>query len=497
MFKNKTFIPWLIAIAAVAATIAIFLSGAAQAPDAVGDNTAVVTTVTYAESIEASGSIQAQSFARLAWKTGGTVGSVFVQVGDTVQAGDVLLSLDLNSASANIISAQADLQNAQNQLNALTTPDGKTRADAQKSLFSALNAWDGARSELSKTLSTLETYGDSRKYADLIQASEDLTDTLAAFALPASPDAQWYYWAARMESLARSGDYDFPALAAQLRSPLTSDQADLVDEIVSAQNSYEQALVDFSETISTYQVAADLSLAVAVYQQSAETLLNTSQAAYETLVMPNPADISAAQAKVDAVQATINSLQVTAPFAGEVLAIEQQPGDVVSAGMLAVVLADRSGLYLDTQVDEADISHVAPGNLASLTLDALPDVTLQGRVTYINPVSELASGLVKYSVRIELEPGFQTMLLGATADVIIQISQPQSVLAVPVSAVQSDKTGEYVTRVISDGSSQRVGVESGESFGDLVIVSGDLQLGDRVLIDYQSNIQSPNPLGGN
>jgi RND family efflux transporter MFP subunit len=492
MFKNKSFIPWLIATVAVIAVIVVML-GRAKPSVAASADTATVTTVTLAESVEASGYIQAQQYASLVWKTGGTVATIPVSVGDKVEAGDVLMSLQTTSASANVISAQADLLNTQKQLDALRNPDGKIRADAQKALANAYTAWNDARNRLSNALSGKQSSGDDKKYDDITNAEGDLNDSLNAFALTASPHAQWYYWAGRMESLNRKGDYDFAALAASLRNSLDSDDADFVDDIVDAQNKYEQAVTDFSESITDYATASELNAAAATYQQSAEVLMNASQNAYETLVAPNPRDLASAQAKVDAAQATIDSLSIIAPFDGEVLAIEQHPGDLVSTGTVAISLANRSNLYIDTQVDEADIAQVAVGNPATITMDAIPGVTLNGTVTFIKPVSEMVSGLVKYRVHIELAPLEETMedpvLLGATADVTIQVSDAQAALAVPASAVQSDNAGEFVMLIKTDGSTQRVTVQSGESVDNLVIVSGDLQEGDKVQSKYQNGIQ--------
>lgn len=495
MFKNRTFIPWLVAAVAVVAVIAV-LPGGRKPSTATSANTATVTTVTFAEGIDASGYVQAQPYASLVWETGGTVASISISVGDQVKAGDVLMSLQTTSASANVISAQADLLNEQNQFDAIQNPDGKARADAQRTLASAFSAWDDARSDLSDVLWDKQSDGDDDLYDDATAAESDLDDALDAFALTASPDAQWYYWAARMESLNRKGDYDFAALSASLRSSLDSEDADLVDDIVAAQTAYERAVTDFAESITDYVTASEVNATAAIYQQSAESLMDASQAAYETLVTPNPDDLASAQAQVDAAQATIDRLSIIAPFDGEVLAIEQHPGDVVSTGTIAITLADRSNLYIDTQVDEADISQVAVGNSAAITMDAMPGVTLNGTVIFINPVGEIVSGLIKYHVRVELAPLEDPVLLGATADVTIQVSEAQDALAVPASAVQSDNAGEYVTVVETDGSTRRVTVQSGESVGDLVIVTGDLQAGDKVQSDYQGGVQGPSPFGG-
>ena len=132
--------------------------------------------------------------------------------------------------------------------------------------------------------------------------------------------------------------------------------------------------------------------------------LEDAQRAYDRLKDgPNTQDVAAQQAKVDAAQSTVDMLSIIAPFDGEVLSVDGQPGDVVSTGDLAVNLGDLNHLYVETQVDESDISKVKLGNPITATVDALPGVTLTGKVSSVNPVGETVSGLVKYTVRVDLD----------------------------------------------------------------------------------------------
>jgi HlyD family secretion protein len=211
---------------------------------------------------------------------------------------------------------------------------------------------------------------------------------------------------------------------------------------------------------------------------------------------PNTQDVIAAQAKVDAAQATVNSLSIVAPFDGEVLSVDSQARDLVSTGDLSVNLANMDHLYVETQVDESDISNVKMGNQAEVTLDAVPDFTLTGKVTAINPVGEIVSGLVKYTVRVDLDKVEKDIFLplGTTANVIIQFKDVASTLAVPITAIQNDNNGEYVWVIQSDGSTTRVDIVSGSIVGDLVAVTGDLKDGDRLQLINNSGFQAPNPL---
>jgi HlyD family secretion protein len=213
---------------------------------------------------------------------------------------------------------------------------------------------------------------------------------------------------------------------------------------------------------------------------------------------PDPDDVSAAQAKVDAAQATVNSLNIIAPFDGQVLSVDDRAGDTVNTGDLSINLADLNHLYVETQVDESDVANVKLGNQAEVTLDAVPGVTFTGEVSAINPVREVVSGLVKYKVRVDLDKieGETFLPLGTTANVIIQTKAASATLAVPISAIQNDSNGEYVWVIQTDGSSARVDVVSGSIVGDVVVITGDLKEGDRLQLDNTSSFDAPNPLKG-
>jgi len=224
--------------------------------------------------------------------------------------------------------------------------------------------------------------------------------------------------------------------------------------------------------------------------------LDDTQRTYDRLKEgSNSQDVMAAQAKVDAAQATVDSMSVIAPFDGEVLYAQSQPGDVVETGTSAANVADLDHLYVETQVDESDVANVKVGQQADVTLDALTGVKFTGKVVAINPVGEVVSGLVKYAVRIDLDKVTDQNFipLGTTANVVIYVKDATASLAVPITTVQNDSQGEYVLVVQSDGSTKRVDVVSGAIVGDMVVVSGDLQESEHVQANQQSSFNAPNP----
>ena len=431
LWKNKTVRNWTIAgVAVIAALLLVWGFSPAKATDTAVATEATVASLDVAETIEASGSLEAQPFASLTWKTSGVVEAVNVKPGDFVKADAILLTLDPASTSASIVSAQADLVTAQKNLEDILT-SGTDLAQAAIDLKDAQ-----------------EDYDDAVYYLRYLQTDTKVPQTT---------------YGAKLVQTNNGWKYDYTT--ENFKGPAPKDW------IIEAEN--------------------DLALKKAK--------LEDVQREYDRLLAgETSADVIAAQAEVDAAQATVNSLSIIAPFAGEVLSVDNRVGDSVDTGELSVNLADMDHLYVETQVDESDIANVKLGNQAEVTLDAVPGVTLTGEVTAINPVGEVDSGLVKYKVRVELNKvdGEIFLPLGTTANVVITVKEAAATLTVPITAIQNDVQGEFVWMIQSDGSTKRVDVVSGSIVGDQVVVTGDLQDGDRIQLVQANGFEAPNPFGG-
>jgi multidrug efflux pump subunit AcrA (membrane-fusion protein) len=124
LWKNKKLRNWSIAVITMMVVILVGLGfSSANAVSATANTEAKVVVLNVAETIEASGSLEAQPFASLDWKTSGVVEAMNVQPGDFVKAGDILLTLQPSSTSASIASARADLIEAQKNLEDVLNSD--------------------------------------------------------------------------------------------------------------------------------------------------------------------------------------------------------------------------------------------------------------------------------------------------------------------------------------------------------------------------------------
>lgn len=124
LWKNKALRNWSIGV--IALVILFFIVRGLLRPNISPSGIPIqaqVVSIEVVETIETSGALQAQPFASLAWKTSGVVELINVKPGDFVQAGDILLALLPESTSGSIVSAQADLVNAQETLEELLNSD--------------------------------------------------------------------------------------------------------------------------------------------------------------------------------------------------------------------------------------------------------------------------------------------------------------------------------------------------------------------------------------
>jgi multidrug efflux pump subunit AcrA (membrane-fusion protein) len=604
--------------------------------------TGTVAQTSYTDTVESTGQIQSQRISSLSFSTSGMVAQSNVQVGQSVNAGDTLMTLDPTSVPSNLQAAQTDLTNARNALNQLTNPDPSSVASAMSALAIAYTNYQQAQNDLSNTIINNQNANNLDIYSGWLDTKTSLQGAQNNLPLAnASIDIQAYYQAVRDTSQLQaelkvaqdnaSLRPDDTALAQKvtdlqaamqasqtkqndLQAGLPSGSVDLVSALSKSLSAYETSTTDFigsvitnttntnvnlaqlqadltqkqsslisaqstltdqmnkragmngqrcdATTIADYQTAYDRALNAynfsghiansreyqqlqtaaanlnwctavwshadiaaqdakiastqaqiqllqaqiaqdqsqtsdsgssvyglainlntvwAAYQDASQKLSSAVNTLYQLERSPNPDDLAAAQAKVQSVLAEVNSLKITAPYAGEVTNVGYLPGDSVNQSTPAIVLVDRSKLYVELQIDESHVVKLSTGDKASISLEAMPNLKLTGSVTYINPVGTSNQGVVYYNVRVGIDQADSTILIGATADVTIFAGQAQNVLTVPVNAVGSDSQGEYVYVVGSDGNPKQVIIVSGQILpDDTVIVTGDIQAGETV-----------------
>jgi len=109
-------------------------------------------------------------------------------------------------------------------------------------------------------------------------------------------------------------------------------------------------------------------------------------------------------------------VELSAPFDGTVAGLKVKTGESVTPGQVAVSVADFSGWIIKTtDLTELDVVNITEGQAVSITLDAIPDQTLDGMVTLIGQNYSEKQGDVVYEVTVELTESLPNMRWGMTA----------------------------------------------------------------------------------
>ncbi len=225
--------------------------------------------------------------------------------------------------------------------------------------------------------------------------------------------------------------------------------------------------------------------------------LDDAQRAYDRVKDgPNPTDVQAAKARVQAAQATLNMAFIIAPVDGTVTQASPLPGDQVSVGMPAFRIDDLSGLLVDVQVSEVDINNIAVDQPVSLTFDAISGKSYHGQVVEVSQAGDPSSGAVNFTVTAKITDGDSQVKPGMTAAVNIITFQVKDQLLVPNRAVRI-VDGNQVVYILKNGQPQQVQIKLGASSDTMSVVgSGNLKEGDLVILNPPSQGGGPFRGGG-
>lgn len=178
-------------------------------------------------------------------------------------------------------------------------------------------------------------------------------------------------------------------------------------------------------------------------------------------------------------------LTLTAPIEGRVVASTAVLGAMVDASREILTVVDTRVLWVDAEIYERDIAQVRLGQKAAVRVPAYPDEVFEGSVSYIGDVVRQETRTI--AVRAEVPNGNQRLKPGMFANVVFQIGERPSVVALPAQAILDDTDGHLVfvrtaagfePRLVELGSQDNGNREvvRGVSAGDIVVIGGHYQL---------------------
>jgi membrane fusion protein YbhG len=419
--------------------------------------------------LQASGQIEATQIA-IAPELSGRVVDVQVAEGDSVKAGDPLLTLDdsllqaqkrtleagLDAANANVDAAQSALDMAQlsydQTLSAALAADRQTRITDWRTLppdafdqpvwyfthaeqISAAQAdVESAKAALDEAQANLTAVMQGNNNADFLEAEASLAAARATFLSAREVNSRSQALSDAKLTDSEKSDYNKLTDAAtdtydDARDALNRAQ-DTYDNLVGTQAAKEvtKARAKLSVAQERYYLAMDGLRAVQTGADSPEVVMAAQviEQARTTLEAAK-SSVKQAEAQLSQVETQIEKLMVSAPQDGVVLVRSVQPGEVAQAGMTVMTIAKLDTLKVTVYIPEDHYGEVKLGDSASLSTDSFPGETFTASVTRIADQAEYTPRNVQtkeerqttvYAVELSVENPDGKLKPGMPVDVI-------------------------------------------------------------------------------
>lgn len=172
-------------------------------------------------------------------------------------------------------------------------------------------------------------------------------------------------------------------------------------------------------------------------------------------------------------------LTIVAPCDGAIASIDVEKGASVEDGtQLMSIVETGAGFEMVLSIDELDIPMVEPGQTVTVIPDALGDVKMTGVVEKIAPLGNTETAVTTYDVYVQLTGDVDERIksgMNVTGEILV--SNVQNALLIPSEALVSDGSGwavqlhdgSYATVTLGVTTDNQVQITSGLSEGDVIV----------------------------
>nr|WP_255575683.1 efflux RND transporter periplasmic adaptor subunit [Caproiciproducens faecalis] len=381
-----------------------------------------------------------------------------VEVGDRVNAGEVLCELDSQDLKDTISQKEAALSSSAKLAYQKIQTSQKKYNDTSSSLNAGLNTQvNAAQDKVDSAKRDLENaqqkQSDAEKHiqenlnTSLITAKNNVTT--AKNQLDAATRDYNDYKKEYKDDM--DGSYEYES---QLHK--------LSDAIQSAQLAYENAQKNLNATVTAAdeeraQYAKSTSAAQAAYDSAVKSLTATQTSVNQDLKSAQDdiitaklsADDTASVKELQALQTKLGKCTISAPAAGTVTAVYAVQNAPASG--LMFVIEDTGALKMTVKIKEYDIPNLKEGMKAVVTADAITGKEFEGVLEKIAPTSvkgndgkTASNNDAEFEADVLVTSKDTPLKIGMNGSADIILEQKQDVFSVPYDAVTTDASGKSV-----------------------------------------------------
>lgn len=458
---------------------------------------AAVTKGTVISSVSGSGQVSTSSQLNLTPTVSGTITYINVKAGDQVSAGQALFSLDDTDAIKAVRDAKVNLESSQLALSKLQIQDSNQNvsADLAKAYDDGFNTVSSTFLDLVPTLNGINTILNEANLSD--NSARNSGDT----ALNYRNQTETLYYQAQDALNANQADFRLlnrNSSESDIENILNETYATtkvLADTLKSVKNFVDYLAQDTGRS-SDFSSAQNT---ITGYTNTINTDLSnlltdeTNIQNDKDLSPSNNLDLQTAQLDVKQKENALSDAEenlsyyhITAPFDGIIASVPVEVGDDASSGtVLGTIITSQK--LATIVLNEVDVAKIKLGQKATLTFDAVPDLTIAGQVSEIDSIGTVSQGVVDYNVQISFSTQDDRVKSGMSADATIITDMAQDVVVVPNGAIKTANNG---TSYVQAFDSSIPGAVVGTQGFTTVLIPKQIQVGTGLANDTSTEITS-------
>jgi HlyD family secretion protein len=428
-----------------------------------------------------TGTVMPAAESSFGFNASGQVSEIYVNIGDTVEAGQLLAQLDDTDA-------RIELVEAQEAMNALTS--ASAIAIARQTLATAQSDFDMAKEKLEYLISPEVLYWEEKA----AEREQVLADARIAAQTDSSNEAQQNVTDAETSlTYAQSQLKYFQTVYAETYIPKNFTQyrtmtfrGKTITEVIQVEDEATGKMVDLiypptEGEIGIARAEYDLAKASIAEAQIYLDALNGKEMS-EGATGSNLVTYIETKHALKTAEYNLNATKLIAPITGTVTALDMNVGDLVN-GVAVVTISNLEQPYvLGAYLDAEDWGAIKIGYDVEVSFDILPDQIFRGQVTNVYPTLDTessSSDLIHITAMLNDAIAYQ-LPSGSAASVDVVGGHAENAVLVPIEALHEIDSGKYTLFVVQNGTLRLRVVEVGlQDLTKAQIISG-LNAGDVV-----------------
>lgn len=203
------------------------------------------------------------------------------------------------------------------------------------------------------------------------------------------------------------------------------------------------------------------------------------------------ARIGQLQAQIDSHEHDLEKSKIAAPFSGYITGEYTEVGEWVAKGGPVVEMIDTGTVDIKVDMPERYVSKISKGQKVAVSLDALPELKIEGEITSIVPQAQ--SEARTFPVKVSIDNKDSAIKSGMVARVSFPVGSPSKIKMVPKDAIVSRNNANFIY-VVTDGAAQPLPVTTGMAYEDRIEVTGPVETGMLVVVKGNERLMPNQPV---